>query len=71
MTVHPASGPSTSALVAQNTGSRVLDNAATRAFRRWRFKPGRNTAYANNSEYACSVMAATTGFFRRRSMVIA
>jgi protein TonB len=40
MTVDPGSGSVTSATMAQSTGSPVLDNAATSAFRRWRFKPG-------------------------------
>lgn len=40
MTVDPGSGAVTSAEMAQSTGSPVLDNAATSAFRRWRFKPG-------------------------------
>jgi protein TonB len=40
MTVDPGSGSVTSAEMAQSTGSPVLDNAATSAFRRWRFKPG-------------------------------
>ena len=40
MTVDPGSGSVTSADMAQSTGSPILDNAATAAFRRWRFKPG-------------------------------
>jgi len=40
MTVDPSSGSVTSADMAQSTGSPILDNAATSAFRRWRFKPG-------------------------------
>lgn len=40
MTVDPGSGAVTSATMAQSTGNPVLDNAATSAFRRWRFKPG-------------------------------
>jgi periplasmic protein TonB len=40
MTVDPGSGSVTSAEMAQSTGSPILDNAATSAFRRWRFKPG-------------------------------
>jgi TonB family protein len=40
MTVDTSSGAVTSAEMAQSTGSPVLDNAATSAFRRWRFKPG-------------------------------
>jgi len=39
MTVDP-SGAVTSAVMAQSTGNAILDNAATSAFRRWRFKPG-------------------------------
>lgn len=39
MTVDP-SGAVTSATMAQSTGNPILDNAATSAFRRWRFKPG-------------------------------
>jgi len=35
-----ASGAVTSATMAQSTGNSVLDNAATSAFKRWRFKPG-------------------------------
>jgi protein TonB len=40
MTVDSGSGAVTSAEMAQSTGSPILDNAATSAFRRWRFKPG-------------------------------
>ena len=40
MTVDPSSGAVTSAEMAQSTGNPILDNAATSAFRRWRFKPG-------------------------------
>src|SRR3954453_9028311 len=40
MTIDTASGAVTSAEMAQSTGSPILDNAATSAFRRWRFKPG-------------------------------
>lgn len=40
MTVDTGSGAVTSAVMAQSTGSPVLDNAATSAFKRWRFKPG-------------------------------
>lgn len=40
MTVDPSSGSVTSAEMATSTGSPILDNAATSAFRRWRFKPG-------------------------------
>jgi TonB family protein len=40
MTVDSSSGSVTSADMAQSTGSPILDNAATSAFRRWRFKPG-------------------------------
>jgi periplasmic protein TonB len=40
MTVDPGSGAVTSAEMAQSTGSPILDNASTSAFRRWRFKPG-------------------------------
>jgi len=40
MTIDPGSGAVTSAEMAQSTGSPILDNAATSAFRRWRFKPG-------------------------------
>jgi protein TonB len=39
MTVDP-SGAVTSAEMAVSTGNSALDNAATSAFRRWRFKPG-------------------------------
>lgn len=38
--VDSASGNVTSASVAQSTGSAILDNAATSAFRQWRFRPG-------------------------------
>jgi len=40
MTVDTGSGAVTDASMAQSTGSPILDNAATSAFRRWRFKPG-------------------------------
>ena len=39
MTVDP-SGAVTSAVMATSTGNSALDNAATSAFKRWRFKPG-------------------------------
>jgi len=38
--VDAASGNVTSASVATSTGSPILDNAATSAFRQWRFRPG-------------------------------
>ncbi len=40
MTIDVSSGSVTSADMATSTGSPILDNAATSAFRRWRFKPG-------------------------------
>ncbi len=40
MTVDVSSGAVTSAEMATSTGNPILDNAATSAFRRWRFKPG-------------------------------
>lgn len=40
MTVDTSSGAVTSAVMAQSTGNPILDNAATSAFRRWRFRPG-------------------------------
>jgi len=40
MTVDSSSGSVTDATMAQSTGNNILDNAATSAFRRWRFKPG-------------------------------
>ena len=40
MTVDPSSGSVTSAEMSPSTGNAILDNAATSAFRRWRFKPG-------------------------------
>jgi protein TonB len=38
--VDPGSGSVTSASMASSIGSPILDNAATSAFRQWRFKPG-------------------------------
>src|SRR3954469_14225844 len=40
MTVDTGSGAVTDASMAQSTGSPTLENAATSAFRRWRFNPG-------------------------------
>ena len=40
VTVDPASGDVTNAIVAQSTGSSILDDAAVSTFRRWRFRPG-------------------------------
>ena len=40
MTVDTATGAVISAEMAKSTGSAILDNAATSAFRRWRFRPG-------------------------------
>ena len=40
VTVDTASGNVTGATMAQSTGSPILDNAATSAFQRWRFKAG-------------------------------
>lgn len=40
MTVDVSSGAVTDATMATSTGNAALDNAATSAFRRWRFKPG-------------------------------
>lgn len=40
MTVDSGSGAVVDATMAQSTGNAILDNAATSAFRRWRFKPG-------------------------------
>ena len=40
MTVDTSTGAVTSAVMAQSTGSPVLDNAAVSAFKRWRFRPG-------------------------------
>ena len=41
--VDPATGSVTSAWMQKSTGQAVLDNAALRAFRRWRFRPRRIT----------------------------
>jgi len=40
VTVDPGSGSVTGASMAQSIGNPILDNAATSAFQRWRFKPG-------------------------------
>jgi TonB family protein len=39
VTVDPGSGNVTEASMVQSTGSQLLDNAALRTFRKWRFKP--------------------------------
>jgi periplasmic protein TonB len=39
-TVDPGSGNVSSCSVSSSTGSSILDNAATSAFRQWRFRPG-------------------------------
>jgi TonB family protein len=40
VTVDVASGTVSDATMAQSIGNSILDNSATSAFRRWRFKPG-------------------------------
>ena len=40
MRVDPATGAVTDVVMAQSTGSPILDNAVTSAFRRWRFRAG-------------------------------
>ncbi len=40
LTIDTASGNVTDASMARSTGSPILDNAATSAFQRWRFRPG-------------------------------
>jgi TonB family protein len=40
MSVDTTSGRVTSAMMAQSTGSAVLDKITTGTFERWRFKPG-------------------------------
>jgi periplasmic protein TonB len=40
VTVDTGSGSASEASMAQSTGNPILDNAATSAFRQWRFKPG-------------------------------
>jgi len=40
MLIDTASGKVTNAMMAQSTGSRVLDKVTTETFQRWRFKPG-------------------------------
>jgi protein TonB len=40
VTVDPGSGSVSSATMAQSIGNAILDNAATNAFKSWRFKPG-------------------------------
>jgi len=40
MTIDPITGAVTDVSLSQSTGSPYLDNAATVAFRKWRFKPG-------------------------------
>ena len=38
--VDPSSGQVTSARILDSTGHKILDDAALKAFRQWRFKPG-------------------------------
>jgi TonB family protein len=40
VSVDPASGQVTDATMAQSIGNNLLDEAATSAFRRWKFRPG-------------------------------
>jgi TonB family protein len=40
VTVDVATGNVTDATMAQSIGNPILDNSATSAFRRWKFKPG-------------------------------
>ena len=40
MTIDPASGKVTDAMMTQSTGDAILDKVTTNTFRRWRFKPG-------------------------------
>ena len=40
VTIDPATGYATNAVMAVSTGVPALDEAATTTFRRWRFKPG-------------------------------
>jgi len=40
VTIDPATGNVTTAVMASSTGSKILDQAALTAFRQWRFRPG-------------------------------
>jgi TonB family protein len=40
VTIDPATGHVTNAVMAPSTGSKILDQAALTAFRQWRFRPG-------------------------------
>jgi len=40
VTIDPATGNVSNAVMAVSTGAQILDEAAASAFRRWRFKPG-------------------------------
>lgn len=65
--VDPATGYVTSAWMQKSTGQEVLDNAALRAFRRWRFKPRTITTLEIPIQFTPKVFSTKMEFLLRWS----